>query len=67
MRQKEAVNGRVEPAIKQAVTDVAAEADVTVSEIVRRAVRNYIENNPDGYAALGEADLVRQILEDLEP
>ena len=67
MRQKKAVNGRVNPAIKQAVTEVAAEADVTISEIVRRAVRNYIENNPDGYAALGEVDMVRQMMEDLEP
>lgn len=67
MDRKAAIAGRVDPDVKQKIDLVADEEGVAQSEIVRRAVKRYIETNADKYECLPPTGYVDQMLFDLEP
>ena len=66
IQAKEAVAGKVDPNIKHKIEQVARAEKETVSEIVRRGMKHYVEANPDRYAVLGKKDFVTKMLEDME-
>ncbi len=66
IQAKEAVAGKVDPAIKRKIEQVAEAEGETVSEIVRRGMKHYVEANPHRYAVLGKQDFVGKMLDDLE-
>jgi len=60
MVRREAVAGRVDPAVKREIEAAIEEAGIDESEFVRRSVATYFRENPDNLELLQSSETLEE-------